>query len=70
MIDPHGGKACRPLSKGLRAPASGGFLQSAMATAAGVAGGMLAAGAIGRLLGGNASAHAATNPPSLKPHCQ
>jgi uncharacterized protein len=34
-------------------PASGGFLRSAMATAAGVAGGVLAAGAIRDLMGGN-----------------
>ncbi|MBX9588117.1 MAG: DUF2076 domain-containing protein [Hyphomonadaceae bacterium] len=43
------------------APAGGGFLRSAMATAAGVAGGMLAAGAIRDLLGGG-SAHAQSNP--------
>ena len=34
-----------------------------MTTAAGVAGGMLAAGAIRDLMGGNANANAATNPP-------
>jgi hypothetical protein len=41
----------------------GGFLRSAMATAAGVAGGMLAAGAIRDLMGGNANANtnASTN---------
>ncbi len=39
--------------------AGGGFLRSAMATAAGVAGGMLAAGAIRDMLGGG-SAHANT----------
>jgi uncharacterized protein len=41
----------------------GGFLRSAMATAAGVAGGMLAAGAIRDLMGGTANANtpAATN---------
>jgi hypothetical protein len=38
------------------APASGGFLQSAMTTAAGVAGGMFAAGAIRDLFGGGAHA--------------
>ena len=46
--------------------AGGGFLRSAMATAAGVAGGMLAAGAIRDMLGGG-SAHAntaASNPAS------
>jgi uncharacterized protein len=37
--------------------ASGGFLQSAMSTAAGVAGGVLAAGAIRDLLGGSAQAN-------------
>ena len=41
-------------------PAGGGFLRSAMATAAGVAGGMLAAGAIRDLMGG--TAHANPNP--------
>jgi hypothetical protein len=40
-------------------PAGGGFLRSAMATAAGVAGGMLVAGAISNMLGGH-SAQAAT----------
>ncbi len=40
-------------------PGGGGFLRSAMATAAGVAGGMLVAGAIGNMLGGH-SAHAGT----------
>jgi hypothetical protein len=40
-------------------PASGGFLQSAMSTAAGVAGGVLAAGAIRDLLGGGAHANPA-----------
>jgi hypothetical protein len=37
--------------------AGGGFLRSAMATAAGVAGGMLAAGAIRDLMGGHANAN-------------
>lgn len=40
-------------------PGGGGFLQSAMSTAAGVAGGVLAAGAISNLLGGH-GAHATT----------
>jgi hypothetical protein len=40
-------------------PAGGGFLRSAMATAAGVAGGMLVAGAISNMLGGH-SASAST----------
>ena len=42
-------------------PASGSFLRTAMATAAGVAGGMLAAGAIRDLMSGNANASAAAN---------
>lgn len=42
-------------------PAGGGFLQSAMATAAGVAGGMLLANTITSLLGGGSSAQAASN---------
>lgn len=44
------------------APAGGGFLRSAMATAAGVAGGMLAAGAIRDLMGGHANANNANAP--------
>jgi len=40
-------------------PGGGGFLRSAMTTAAGVAGGMLVAGAISNMLGGQ-SAHAGT----------
>jgi hypothetical protein len=39
-----------------QSPAGGGFLRSAMATAAGVAGGMLAAGAIQNMLGGSGAA--------------
>jgi hypothetical protein len=39
------------------APGGGGFMRTAMATAAGVAGGMLVAGAIGNMLGGS-HAHA------------
>jgi len=42
-------------------PAGGGFLQSAMATAAGVAGGMLLANTISSMLGGGSSAQAAPN---------
>lgn len=65
-----------PWTQGQGAPqpppaASGGFLRSAMATAAGVAGGMLAAGAIRDLLGGSnanastaASSTAASNDPA------
>jgi hypothetical protein len=49
-----------PPQQGAPAP-SGGFLRSAMSTAAGVAGGVLAAGAIRDLFGGGAHAHA--NPP-------
>lgn len=45
-------------------PASGGFLRSAMATAAGVAGGMLAAGAIRDLMGGSANANTAPTTPA------
>jgi hypothetical protein len=44
------------------APAGGGFLRSAMTTAAGVAGGMLAAGAIRDLMGGHANANTANTP--------
>lgn len=43
-------------------PAGGGFMRSAMATAAGVAGGMLAANAISNMLGGGGSAHASPLP--------
>ncbi|MEZ5842613.1 MAG: DUF2076 domain-containing protein [Hyphomicrobiaceae bacterium] len=39
--------------------AGGGFMKQAMTTAAGVAGGMLAANAISNMLGGGGSAHAA-----------
>ena len=46
-----------PFAQGAQQPAGGGFLRSAMATAAGVAGGMLVAGAISNMLGGH-SAHA------------
>ena len=42
----------------------GGFMASALTTAAGVAGGMLAANAISGMLKGDSSAHAAGNPPS------
>jgi uncharacterized protein len=45
-----------PFAQGAQ-PGGGGFLRSAMSTAAGVAGGVLAAGAISNLLGGH-SAHA------------
>jgi hypothetical protein len=42
-------------------PQGGGFLRSAMATAAGVAGGMLAANAIGSLLGGSGNTNTGTS---------
>lgn len=45
-------------------PAGGGFLRPAMATAAGVAGGVLAAGAIRDLMGGHANANTAANAPA------
>jgi len=45
-------------------PMGGGFLRSAMATAAGVAGGMLAAGAIRDLMGGHANANTTANAPA------
>lgn len=46
-------------------PAGGGFLRSAMATAAGVAGGVLAAGAIRDLMGGGAAnANTTANAPA------
>ena len=49
-------------------PASGGFMRSAMATAAGVAGGMLAAGAIRDLMGGGAAnANTTANTPDANP---
>ncbi|HEY1245943.1 MAG TPA: DUF2076 domain-containing protein [Hyphomicrobiaceae bacterium] len=47
-----------PFAQGAQ-PGGGGFLQSAMSTAAGVAGGVLVAGAISNLLGGH-GAHAST----------
>jgi uncharacterized protein len=55
---PAGYGSASPWSQGQSGlPSSSGFLRSAMSTAAGVAGGMLAAGAIRDLLGGGA-AHA------------
>ena len=47
-------------------PAGGSFLRSAMATAAGVAGGMLAAGAIRDLMGGHANANTNTTAASAE----
>ena len=55
---PQQGYAQQPMQQ--QAPAGGGFMRSAMTTAAGVAGGMLAAGAIRDMMGGGsaqASAH-------------
>ena len=46
-----------------QAPAGGGFMKSAMATAAGVAGGMLAASAISSMMKGD-QAQAGTNQPA------
>lgn len=45
---------------GAQPAAGGGFMKTAMATAAGVAGGMLVANAISGMMGGSGSAHAAT----------
>jgi hypothetical protein len=45
----------RPMPMGQPAAAGGGFMRQAMATAAGVAGGMLLANSIGDLLGGDAA---------------
>jgi uncharacterized protein len=42
-----------PFAQAAQQPGGGGFLRSAMATAAGVAGGMLVAGAISNMLGGH-----------------
>lgn len=46
----------------------GGFMRSAMATAAGVAGGMLAANAISNMLNGGSAAHASPAAPSATSH--
>ena len=54
-----GGQPGGPFAQAAQ-PAGGGFLRSAMATAAGVAGGMLVAGAIGNMLGGGHGASAST----------
>ena len=45
----------------------GGFMRSAMTTAAGVAGGMLAANAISNMMGGHSAAHAAPATPAAAP---
>lgn len=51
-----------PLGQQAQGQQQGGFLQSAMATAAGVAGGMLLANTISSMLGGGSSAQAAPAP--------
>jgi hypothetical protein len=56
---PYRAPGAAPMQSAPPPAAGGGFLRSAMATAAGVAGGVLAAGAIRDLLGGN-QAHANT----------
>jgi hypothetical protein len=63
---PQGGTQQPPPTAQQAAPAGGGFLRTAMATAAGVAGGMLAASAIRDLLGGS-SAQAADKPAGQAP---
>jgi hypothetical protein len=63
---PPGATQQQPPLGAQAAPAGGGFLRSAMATAAGVAGGVLAAGAIRNMLGGS-SAQAAPAAGSDKP---
>lgn len=50
-----------PMQAGMQQPAAGGgFMRTAMATAAGVAGGMLAANAISNMMSGGGQAQAAT----------
>ncbi len=49
----QGGYNQAPMQPQAAAPAGGGFMRSAMATAAGVAGGVLVAGAIGNMMKGN-----------------
>ncbi len=58
---PARGPAGQPLPAGAQAGGGGSFLQSAMATAAGVAGGMLLANGISSMLGGS-SAEAGKSP--------
>lgn len=55
----YGGQQGMPMQQ--QQPAGGGFMRSAMATAAGVAGGMLAANAISNMMKGD-SAHASPAP--------
>ena len=59
----------QPMQQGMpmqqQQPAGGGFMRSAMATAAGVAGGMLAANAISNMMKGD-SAHASSAPKSAQ----
>lgn len=59
---PQGGYGQQPMQQ--QAPAGGGFMRSALTTAAGVAGGMLAANAIQGMLGGGSNAHASGHSPS------
>lgn len=62
---PWGGGQQQPMQGGFgqqpQQRAGGGFMKSAMATAAGVAGGMLAANMIKDMMGGGSSAHASEN---------
>ena len=59
MGAPARGPGGQPLQAGAQQPGGGGsFLQSAMATAAGVAGGMLLANGISSMLGGGSTAQA------------
>ena len=67
-----GGYQQQPMQQGGMAPmqqqpAGGGFMKSAMATAAGVAGGMLAANAISNMMNGGGSAHASSAAKSSQP---
>ncbi|MGE8942862.1 DUF2076 domain-containing protein [Leptospira interrogans] len=55
---PARGPGGQPLQASAQQPGGGSFLQSAMATAAGVAGGMLLANGISSMLGGGSSAQA------------
>ena len=66
---PQQGYAQQPMQQ--QAPAGGGFMRSAMTTAAGVAGGMLAAGAIRDMMSGgsaHASGHRNSEPAEASPY--
>ena len=68
-----GGYAQQPMQQPMQqqAPAGGGFMRSAMTTAAGVAGGMLAAGAIRDMMSGgsaHASGHRNSEPAEASPY--